>query len=211
MPRRIRALILSACITYILYTPIHLSAYPGYTQIYKEQLYDLYHEQLYPSARNYAENIYWLERILRADFANPLYALVKIETKEEWALYRELFNMHIYILLTRNYLQWGDRYVKQNVYFFNEPFKAMNLRSLEKGEALLEYSKVYWNLAVQTTNNIDLSKIYFFHIDGTEHFRDELRRIKEGRLDYGKIIERELNDLNNVRLQLESLNGYLSN
>ncbi|MFW5788469.1 MAG: hypothetical protein ACOCW3_00895, partial [Spirochaetota bacterium] len=60
----------------------------AYRLIYKEQLYELNHEQLYMYPEDYAANIAWLERALDADFANPLYALAEIETPREWEYYR---------------------------------------------------------------------------------------------------------------------------
>ena len=47
----------------------------SYRLLYKEQLYELNHQQLYMRPENFAENIGWLELSLSANFANPLYAL----------------------------------------------------------------------------------------------------------------------------------------
>ena len=77
-----------ACIFCIL-------VFTSYAISYKEQYYKLYHihYQQYPD--DVMENIYWLERAVAADFANPQYALSRIKDKTDWEKYRYLFMMHV--------------------------------------------------------------------------------------------------------------------
>ncbi len=79
----------------------------AYRLIYREQLYQLHHRQLYNYPLDIAENIHWLETALRADFANPLNALAHIENETEWEKYRQLFTMHLHLKLTELYLLWA--------------------------------------------------------------------------------------------------------
>ncbi|MDR0708797.1 MAG: hypothetical protein LBF77_01880, partial [Spirochaetaceae bacterium] len=67
----------------------------AYLVTYKEQFYRLYHLHYIQYPDDSMENIYWLERAARADFANPLYAFARIENETQWEKYRYLFMMHI--------------------------------------------------------------------------------------------------------------------
>ena len=110
-----------------------LTAFPvnGYFVTYKEQYYRLFHVHYIQYPDDSMENIYWLEQALKADFANPLYALALIENEIQWEKYRYLFNMHLYIKLIEQYLFLGNKWNKRNAYFYNAPFKDQNLESLE--------------------------------------------------------------------------------
>ncbi|MFW6212871.1 MAG: hypothetical protein ACOC8L_08210 [Spirochaetota bacterium] len=108
----------------------------SYKLLYKEQLYDLNHQQLYMYPEDYAANIAWLERALAADFANPLYAFAEIENEREWEFYRNLFWMHLNLHMVDQYLGWAAGYVKFDARFFNYPWKEDNLESLRRAESL---------------------------------------------------------------------------
>ena len=62
----------AVCLLIILQLLLPLQTIFAYRIIYREQLYELHHRQLYNYPLDIAENIYWLELALRADFANPL-------------------------------------------------------------------------------------------------------------------------------------------
>jgi len=119
----------------------------GYRLLYKEQLYQLYHRHLYNYPHRILENIYYLERVQQADFANPLYAIVPIENEEEWRRYRNLFNMHIALLLVEQYLQLSSRYTKYHARFFNYPWREQNIEYLQKARAFLAPARHYWGEA----------------------------------------------------------------
>lgn len=189
----------------ILLLPISSYAWPGYKYIYKEQIYELYHEQLYMYPENFAENIYWLEQALRLDFANPLNALAKITTEQEWEWYKSMFLLHINILLTRNYLQWGKRYYKYNAYFFNEPWKEVNIESMKKAKTLIEYSQVYWSRVLTIADEITSMKLYFLNLEDIQHWEDEYFRIVNNDLNYEHIISRELERISTLTKKFETM------
>ncbi len=58
--------------------------------LYAEEYYQLYHEHLHHYPDDTMEDISYLETALKADFANPLYALTPIKDKTEWERYRAL-------------------------------------------------------------------------------------------------------------------------
>jgi len=55
----------------------------SYRVLYAEQYYRLYHQHFYQYPEDTLENIHYLEDALKADFANPLYALARIASHNE--------------------------------------------------------------------------------------------------------------------------------
>jgi hypothetical protein len=176
----------------------------GYKIRYAEQFYRLYHLHLYQSSDNTMENIYWLEQALKADFCNPLYALAKIESKEEWRHYRYLFKMHVNLKLVELYRTLGSRYDKRIAYFYNAPWKRQNLESLEIAEKMFRLSLHYWRQALSWARKLGYSPHYLEEI---QFWEDERARIRSGELDYGDIIGEDLERLLRARAQFESMDA----
>jgi hypothetical protein len=171
--------------------------------IYREQLYELHHRQLYNYPLDIAENIHWLELALRADFANPLNALARIEDEREWAKYRDLFTMHLNLKLVELYLLWATGYYKFDAYFYNYPWRDQNLESLETSEQLMEWALIYWDQAliyVQRAGGYP-----WLYLEEVQFWEDELFRIQNGDLDYRRIIQRHLERLYDVRADFEAM------
>jgi hypothetical protein len=175
----------------------------AYRLIYREQLYELHHRQLYNYPLDIAENIHWLELALRADFANPLNALARIENEREWAKYRDLFTMHLNLKLVELYLLWATGYYKFDAYFYNYPWRDQNLESLEKSEVLINVALDYWE---QVQIYAEKAGEYrWLYLEEVQYWEDELYRIQNGELDYRRIIGRHLERLQNVRAEFEAM------
>ncbi len=173
--------------------------------IYREQIYRLYRQHLYQKPNLIKENIYWLEKALRADFANPLYALARIEDKRDWQRYRYLFTMHLNLKLVDLYLQWGNQYNKRTAYFYNYPWRLQNLESLDRAEELFEFALVYWEITLQWS---DLAwEFRDVHLPQVQHWADQNHRIETGDLDYEFIINRHLQRLRQVRARFEAMDA----
>lgn len=168
----------------------------AYRLWYAEQLYELYHRQLYQDSDAAMENIVWLEEALKAPFSNPLYALAKIKNDTEWKHYRYLFKMHVNLLLVKQYLIFAYRYNKQVAYFYNAPWKEQNLESLETAEQLFEIALFYWEEAVVWSNKLYGSP---HHLTEIQLWEDESYRIQTGDLDYRDIIQGHIGSLEQVR------------
>ncbi|WP_041401393.1 hypothetical protein [Salinispira pacifica] len=177
----------------------------AYRLIYREQLYELHHRQLYNYPLDIAENIHWLETALRADFANPLNALARIESDREWDKYRPLFTMHLNLKLTELYLLWATGYYKFDAYFYNYPWKEQNLESLEKSETLLTYALVYWDEARKYA--AEAGEFQWLYLEEVQFWEDELYRIQQGELDYRRIINKHLDRLREVRSEFEAMDS----
>lgn len=190
---------LPALLLLLLLTP----SLEAYRLRYKEQLYELYHVHLYQYPERIKENIYWLEQVQEADFANPLNALARIENEREWEWYRYLFSMHVNLKLTELYLRWGSKYNKFEAYFFNYPFKDENLESLEIAESLFEEARYYWREAQRWSESA--AAFTWLHLEEIQNWEDEHHRILTEDLDYGAIIDRHLDRLRRVRAAFEAM------
>ena len=187
-----------------LIPPLPLGAY--YVQ-YKEQFYRLYHLHYIQNPNDSMENIYWLEQALKADFANPLFALALIENETQWEKYRCLFMMHVHLKLIEQYLYLGNKWNKRNAYFYNAPWKEQNLSSLKTAESCYRAALSYWEAAQSWAEKTLEGRFRFIDLERVHFWQDEAARIESGALDYGKIISRELALLQGVREKFEAMDG----
>jgi hypothetical protein len=176
----------------------------AYRVLYAEQYYRLYHLHFYQYPDDTMENIYYLEQALKADFANPLYALARIENKQQWAQYRLLFKLHVNLKLAELYLTLGSKYDKMVAYFYNAPWKEQNLDSLNRAEQAYRVATGYWRealgLAVQAQR---LSS----NLEEIQKWEDEWKRILVGDLDYQEIITGHLARLERIRRELQAMDA----
>ncbi len=177
----------------------------SYRLIYKEQIYPLLHHQLYRYPEDYAENIRWLELAMRADFANPLYAIARISNEREWELYRNLFRMHLNLHFVDQYLGWAAGYMKFDARFYNYPWRDQNLESLERAENLFEIARYYWDEARRWSD--EAARTRWLHLEAVQYWEDQSFRIQAGDLDYGAIIDRHAARLERVRAEFERMDA----
>jgi hypothetical protein len=177
----------------------------AYLAQYKEQYYRLYHLHYIQYPDDTMENIYWLEKALKADFANPLYALALIEEEVQWEKYRSLFMMHINLKLIEQYLCLGNKWNKRNAYFYNAPWKEENLESLKTAEACFRTALYYWNDAALWAGRAREGRFRWISLERVQFWEDEAGRIEDKSLDYGRIINRELGLLQGVREKFEAM------
>ena len=177
----------------------------AYVVTYKEQYYRLYHLHLIQYPDDSMENIYWLEKALKAPFCNPLYALALIENETEWEKYRYLFMMHINIKLAEQHLFLGNKWNKRNAYFYNAPWKEQNLDSLETAETCFRTALYYWDEALTWVEKLQDKRFRFMNLQKVQFWEDEVSRIGDNSLNYGKTINRELALLQKVREKFQSM------
>lgn len=180
----------------------------GYFVTYKEQYYKLFHVHYIQYPDDSMENIYWLEQAMKADFANPLYALTLIENEIQWEKYRYLFNMHINIKLIEQYLFLGNKWNKRNAYFYNAPWKDQNLESLKTAETCFRTALYYWDEAVAWAEKANEKRFRWIDLQKVQFWEDEAFRIENGKLNYAKTIKRELDSLQKVREKFEAMEHY---
>ena len=180
----------------------------SYFVTYKEQYYRLFHIHHVQYPDDTMENIYWLEQAMKADFANPLYALALIENEVQWEKYRYLFNMHINIKLIEQYLFLGNKWNKRNAYFYNAPWRDQNLESLETAETCYRTALYYWDEALKWYEKANERRFRWINLQRVQFWEDEVFRIEEGSLDYGKTIRRELALLQKVREKFQAMEKW---
>ena len=174
----------------------------AYRILYAEQYYRLYHLHFYQYPDDTMENIHYLEQALKADFANPLYALARIENSQQWAQYRLLFKMHVNLKLTELYLTLGAKYDKMVAYFYNAPWKEQNLDSLNKAEQAYRVALGYWAEALESAVR---SRHLAFNLEEIQKWEDEWKRILTGELDYRQIASGHLARLERVRRAFQAM------
>jgi len=180
----------------------------SYFVTYKEQYYKLYHIHHIQYPDDSMENIYWLEQAMKADFANPLYALALIENEIQWEKYRYLFNMHINIKLIEQYMYLGNKWNKRKAYFYNAPWRDQNLESLETAETCYRTALYYWDEALKWYEKANDKRFRWINLQKVQFWEDEVFRIEEGTLNYGKTINRELTLLQNVREKFQAMEKW---
>lgn len=171
----------------------------AYMVKYKEDWYRLYHVHYQQYPDDCIENIFWLEKAAQADFANPLYAKAKIKTEKEWEKYRYLFQMHINLKLIEQHLRLGRTYDKKTAYFYDAPWKDEYLRNLEKTLSCYNAGLYYWKEASLWAEKANVNEFSFLFITELQSWEDERERIKNGELDYGKTLEREISRVQKVK------------
>ncbi|MDR3115833.1 MAG: hypothetical protein LBU25_09980 [Treponema sp.] len=172
---------------------------------YKEEYFRLYHLHYIQYPDDTMENIYWLEKALQADFANPLYAVALIEDEVQWEKYRYLFMMHLNLKLIEQYLFLGNKWNKGQAYFYNAPWKEQNLKSLETAETCFKTALWYWKDALAWAGKAGERRFRFINLERVQYWQDEAHRIQGQALDYEKIIRRELSLLQKVRERFQTL------
>lgn len=169
---------------------------------YKEDWYRLYHVHYQQYPDDCIENIYWLEKAVQADFCNPLYTGVKIETEKQWEKYRYLFQMHLNLKLIEQHLRLGRTYDKKVAFFYDAPWKDEYLRNIEKCLSCYKAGLVYWQEAQLWAEKANVKDFLFLYISEKQNWEDERERIKTGELNYGKMLEREIARVEKVRDEL---------
>jgi len=193
---------LSIIILFLLIPPGGLFAWKVQ---YAEQFYKLYHQQMYRYPEDSAENIYYLSMALKSPFANPLNALARIEDEKEWEKYRNLFEMHVYLRITDEYLAMAAKYDKFNAYFYNYPWKSANLDSLRTAESYYKLALETWELAQSYSQVARENRFRWINLDEIQYWEDEAFRIEQGDLDYRDIIENHLARLIRVRDEFKNM------
>ena len=180
----------------------------GYFVTYKEQYYRLFHLHYVQYPDDTMENIYWLEHALKADFANPLYALALIENETQWEKYRYLFTMHVNLKLIEQYLFLGNKWNKRNAYFYNAPWKEQNLESIEIAETCYRTALFYWDEAVVWAEKANNRRFRWLNLEKVQNWEDEAFRIENGTLNYGRTIRRELASIQKVREKFQAMENW---
>lgn len=172
---------------------------------YKEDYYRLFHVHYQQYPDDVMENIYWLEKAVQADFANPLYASAKITDEKDWEKYRYLFMMHINLKLIEQLMRLGRTYDKKTANFYDAPWKDLYIENLKKAESCYQAGLYYWQEAKLWAEKANTADFNFLFLTDIQSWEDERERIGTGKLDYQKILSRELSRVQNVIKDFEAM------
>ena len=200
MKKRVFSLILTALIIFINTSPIY-----AYMVKYKEDWYKLYHVHYQQYPDDCIENIYWLEKAVKADFCNPLYAKAKITNETQYEKYRYLFMMHLNLKLIEQHVRLGRNYDKKAFYFYDCPWKEEYLSNLKKTKAAYEAGYYYWKEACLWAEKANVTKFKFLFITELQNWEDERERIATGELNYKTMLDRELKRVNSIIAEIEEI------
>lgn len=177
---------------------LNLAPLSAYMVKYKEDYYKLFHVHYQQLPDDCIENIYWLEQAVKADFANPMYARARIRDERDWEKYRYLFMMHVNLKLIEQHMRLGRIYDHQVARFYDAPWKDVYLEELEKAKSCYEAGLYYWKEAKLWAEKANAAKFNFLYLSDIQGWEDERDRIGNGKLDYEKILSRELSRVQGV-------------
>jgi hypothetical protein len=201
----VKIAIKTAFVLVLLVTTIPVN---GYFVTFKEQFYRLFHMHYIQYPDDTMENIYWLEQALKAPFANPLYALTRIETELEWEKYRYLFMMQINLTLIEQYLLLGNKWNKREAFFFNAPWRDQNLESLDIAERCYRTALYYWDEALYWAGKANERRFRWLDLPGVQFWKDRAFRIENGSLNFARTINRELANIQRVRERFQEMDPW---
>lgn len=168
-----------------------------------EDYYLLYGMKQHYDENSLRMNILRMKQALQVKFRHPSNALVKIETEDEYYKYRNLFFMHINMLLCRNYLKIALRYDKRKVRFYDRDFAKMQMESLAVARLYYQDALPFWNEAKKYAEKASEIKI----TTDLGYMETERFRIIKGDLDMEKIIRK---DIDKVDAKIAELKGLES-
>ncbi len=128
--------------------------------IFIEQIYSLYESNLHTGHTEHKRNIVWLENSLKLPNIHPSQAIIVTKTWEEYVKYKILLRFHIHFLLTKEYVDWGWEYDKQDVVFYNMEWAEDLKKSFEIAKSLYEKARYYWKETKKWSKLASEQKVY---------------------------------------------------
>lgn len=166
---------------------------------YKEDWWNLYHIHYQQYSDDCIENIYYLEKAVRADFANPMYALIQIDDEKSYEKYRYLFLMHLNLKLCEQHMRLGRIYDKEVCRFYDAPWKDEYISDLDKTLVCYNTALAYWQEASLWAEKASGASFGFLNLSQMQNWEDERERIKTGSLRLDSMITREIKRVGSVR------------
>ncbi|MFN4245339.1 MAG: hypothetical protein ACK4F9_04230 [Brevinematia bacterium] len=172
-----------------------------------EDFFEIYNEWLYQDYDNISRNIYFLELAWILPFDHPIRALTPISNETHWQRYKLLIKMHIAILLTKNYLDFGKQFYKDNVYFYSKEYEKELLEGYDIAEAYFKSSLKWFEIAKKYAKIISM---YDPQVYGTTlyYIEDEYRKLINGDLHYDVTVQRLLKKISQNRNKLKMFRNF---
>ncbi|MFW6138844.1 MAG: hypothetical protein ACOC7U_06705 [Spirochaetota bacterium] len=195
--------LLAVILILTLLSPLGLEARRLY---YAEEFY-LYVLNLYYTSPNLNRNIRFMQWALEAPFDNPVRSLALIKTEDDFKRYKALFKMHVNLLIIDSYLQLARRFDKPHIYFFNLQYAEQLKESFTVARYYYQIVLNYWKEAKKYSNQAEAIPARI-NLDAWE---DEHYSIQSEKLDYQKVVEHRLKELEAKLARVENyLNSSIS-
>lgn len=174
---------------------------------YVEDFFQIYNEWLYQDLDNVSRNIYFLELAWSLPFDHPIRAMTPIRDEVHWNRYKLLVKMHIALLLTKNYLDFGKQFYKDNIYFYSKEYEKELLEGYDIAEAYFKSAMGWFSIAKKYANMLtsyDDQK----YATTLYYMEDEWKKLLNGEIYYDITIERLLKKISSNREKLKRLKDF---
>ncbi|MCX8029013.1 MAG: hypothetical protein N2712_03360 [Brevinematales bacterium] len=174
---------------------------------YVEDFFKIYNEWLYQDLDNISRNIYFLELAWVLPFDHPIRAMTPISNEMHWQRYKLLVKTHIALLLTKNYLDFGKQFYKDNIHFYSKEYEKELLEGYDIAETYFksalgwfEIAKRYAKLVSKFDSQVYATTLYYME--------DEYRKLLNGEIYYDVTIKRLLKKISLNREKLKRLRDF---
>lgn len=174
---------------------------------YVEDFFKIYNEWLYGDLDSISRNIYFLELAWVLPFDHPIRALTPISNEIHWQRYKLLLKMHIALLLTKNYLDFGKQFYKDNIYFYSKEYEKELLEGYEIAETYFKSALKWFEIAKKYANMVAIynSQVYRTTL---YHIEDEWQKLLNNEIYYDVTIKRLLKKISQNREKLKRLKEF---
>lgn len=174
---------------------------------YVEDFFQIYNEWLYQDLDDISRNIYFLELAWSLPFDHPIRALTPISNETHWQRYKLLIKMHIALLLTKNYLDFGKQFYKENIYFYSKEYEKELNEGYDIAETYFKSALGWFEIAkkyAKMTSMYDSQK----YATTLYYVEDELKKLLSDEIYYDVTIKRLLKKISQNRERLKQLKDF---
>lgn len=181
----------------------------GYKQMrrklrYVEEFYRLYTRNQLESTGATERSLFYLQYALNSPYIHPIQALCEIKTPRQHEKYKILLRVRIAFLLAKGFVRLGWRYDKEDIYYFNRVYSDELAKGFKIARHYYKEALVYWKEALRVAALVDDYGRTRLAGAEIEAIYDEARRIRHGMIDYAKVINFRLQDLDRKEKKLNS-------
>lgn len=174
---------------------------------YVEDFFQIYNEWLYQDLDNISRNIYFLELAWSLPFDHPIRALTPINDETHWERYKLLVKTHIALLLTKNYLDFGKQFYKENIYFYSKEYEKELLEGYDIAETYFKMALSWFKTAKEYAEKVSTFDPHMYAT--TLHYmEDQYRKLLKGEIYYEVTISRLLEKISRNREKLKKLREF---
>ncbi|MCK4907903.1 MAG: hypothetical protein KAS64_10145 [Spirochaetes bacterium] len=172
---------------------------------YVEEFYNLYTMNHMPGTGSIERNLVYLQYALNSPYIHPIQALCIIKTRQQHQKYKLLLRTRIAFLLAKGFVQLGYQYDKEDIYFFNMEFAKDLKDSFRIAEHYYKEAIAYWKEAKRVAAKSLLLKDARVKGALIDSIKNEAKKIHYGMINYAKIINFRLKDLERKNKKIDSM------